>query len=131
MSEMVLVAVIGAAGTIVGAVTTLLVASIQAAQKASQAAEADATDRSPIILGHALDIRELRILRALFGEPNGRLLEAYKDSYYRPALNAVTKKGWVKQIQGRVYMTTEGAEFCRAYLKQEISAWKPADPFRS
>jgi hypothetical protein len=31
-----------------------------------------------------VDIRELRILRALFGGPWGRYLEGYKDGYYAP-----------------------------------------------
>ena len=63
-----------------------------------------------------------RVLRALFGEPRGRFLEVYKGAYCRPALDAVVMKGWVRQIEGRFYLTAKGADFCRADLKNEKRA---------
>jgi hypothetical protein len=124
MSDGVLVALIGVGGTIVGAVATILVARIQASRGGNALPPAEGAETAPV-LGHAIDIRELRILRALFGEPKGRVLEAYQDSYYGPSLAAVIKKGWVKRIEKRYYMTTKGAEFCRAYLKELFSSWQP------
>jgi hypothetical protein len=72
-----------------------------------------------------VDIRELRILRALFGEPNGRLLDGYLTQYYKASLQAALEKGWIKQIEKRYYMTYEGARVCREYLR-ELAGWQPA-----
>jgi len=124
ISDTVLTALIGVGGSVVGSAATIIVARIQAAQKAGHSVPPEKAETTPV-LGEAVDIRELRILRALFGEPKGRFLEAYKDKYYRPALEATITKGWVKQIEGRYYMTSKGAEFCRAYLKQVLGAWQP------
>jgi hypothetical protein len=125
MSDPVLVAVIGVVGTIVGAAATVLVARIQAAQKAAQQTPPEKPETT-VVLGQAVDIRELRILRALFGEPKGRLLEAYQVRFYEPFLKSVIKKGWVKRIEKRYYMTPRGADFCRAYLKELFDTWQPA-----
>ena len=124
-SDAVMVAAIGAAGTIVGAVATIIVARIQARAKASHPGPPEKAATVPV-LGEAIDIRELRILRALFGEPEGRILQAYRDKHYRPALDATVKKGWVKSIEGRYYMTAKGAAFCRPYLGQLLEGWQPA-----
>jgi hypothetical protein len=124
-SEAVMVALIAAAGTIVGAVATIIVARIQARSKAGQSGPPEQAASIPV-LGEAIDIRELRILRALFGEPEGRFLEGYKEKYYRPSLEATIRKGWVKRIEGRYYMTTKGADLCRAYLRQLLEGWRPA-----
>jgi hypothetical protein len=125
MSDAVLVAMIAVAGSVVGAVATVLVARIQAAQKAAHPPPSEKAETTPV-LGESVDIRELRILRALFGEPKGRILEAYHGGYYGPSLEAVIEKGWVKRIEKRYYMTPKGAEFCRAYLKELFGAWQPA-----
>jgi hypothetical protein len=125
MSDPVFVAIIGVAGTAIGAVATVLVARIQAAHKAAQPAAPEKAETTPV-LGEALDIRELRILRALFGEPKGRSLEGYKGDFYGGSLAAVTKKGWVKPIEKKYYMTPKGAVFGRAYLKELLETWQPA-----
>jgi hypothetical protein len=123
MSDAVWVALIGVAGTVVGALATVVVARIQAAHKTAQRPPEPA-ETAPV-LGETVDIRELRILRALFGEPKGRLLEGYHQNYYKPSLDAVMRKGWVKRIEKRYYMTPKGAEFCRAYLRELFAAWQP------
>ena len=82
MSEAMLISLIGVGGTIVGAVATVLVARIQAAHKTAPLEKAEIIP----VLGKSIDIRELRILRALFGESKGRILEAYQDEYYGPSL---------------------------------------------
>ncbi len=124
MSDAVWVALIGVAGTIIGALATVVVARIQALRKTD--AHEDSQEPA-LVLGELVDIRELRVLRALFGERKGRILEGYKAAYYRAALEAVVRKGWAKKIEGRFYMTPKGAEFCRAYLKQLLGGWQPAD----
>ena len=123
MSDTVLVAVIGVGGTIVGSIATVLVARIQAAKPSTHTLTGKA-ETAPV-LGESVDIRELRILRALFGEPKGRILEGYRDGYYAPSLEAVINKGWVKKIEKRYYMTPKGADFCRAYLKELFGMWQP------
>ena len=122
MSDPILVALIGVAGTIVGAAATVLVAWLQAGRKTPPAPEKVETTA---VLGTAVDLRELRILRGLFGEPKGRPLEAYQGPYYGQSLKIVIKKGWVKQIENRYYMTTAGADFCRRYLEELFKTWKP------
>lgn len=121
MTDAVTQAAIGLLGTAIGAVATILVARIQRPAPPPPPEPAETTP----VLGEAVDVRELRILRALFGEPQGRLLAAYKDKYYGPSLEAAIQKGWVKKIEGRYYMTPKGAHFCQAYLKQLFGVWQP------
>jgi hypothetical protein len=123
MSDSVLVALIGVGGTIVGAVATILVARMQAAGRSVE--RASPNEENELVLGEHVDIRQLRILRALFGERRGRYLEAYHDDYYRPALEATIRNGWVMRIDRRYHMTPKGLEFCRAYLQQLLIAWQP------
>jgi hypothetical protein len=127
MSDGVLAALIGLAGTVVGAVAAVLVARIQTGRPKN--GDPPGGPGTTVVLGGVVDIRELRILRALFGEPKGRFLEAYSISYYGPSLEAVIKKGWVKRIKEktkeRFCLTQQGADFCRAYLKQLLGAWHP------
>jgi hypothetical protein len=112
------------AGRVVGAVATVVVARIQPAQKAVHAAVTEKAEPQQVF-GKLVDIRELRILRALFGEPNGSLLDGYLSQYYRSSLQAALKKGWIKQIEKRYYMTSEGVRVCREYLR-ELADWQPA-----
>jgi hypothetical protein len=126
MSDTVLTAIIGVAASVVGAVATIVVARIQTAQKAAHAISGSGQKGAPIpLVTRTVDIRELRILRALLGEPKGRILEGYQSAYYAPALSAVVRKGWVKRIEGRYYMSHKGAEVCREYL-HELDSWQPA-----
>lgn len=129
MSESVITAVIGTAGTVVGAIAGAVAAVIVARANARPKADPLPPEKPEAlpVLGKAVDIRELRILRALFGEPRGRYLEAYQDQYYGPALKGMMNKGWVKKIDKRYIMTPEGAKFCHAYLKQTSETWQPAD----
>src|SRR4051812_6655483 len=116
MSDAVMTAMIGVGSSAVGAIATIIVARIQVQNKA----RAEATEKVQItpVLGESVDIRELRILRALYGEPSGRLLEAYKTPYYRPAIQAVLRKRWANKIEDRYHMTKKGTDFCTAYLKE-------------
>jgi hypothetical protein len=127
MTDTVSTALIGAVSAIVGSACTVLTARVQAKQNAKQASEAEATDNAKpsLVLGELIDIRELRILRALYGEPSGRILQAYRAEYYRPALETAVKKGWIEEVHGgKLRMTPNGVSVCREYLKQ-LETWKP------
>jgi hypothetical protein len=132
MSDPVLIALIGMGGTVVGALGAILAARIQAVHKGTPPPPSEKPETLNVI-GQSIDIRELRILRALFGETKGRLLEAYQDGYYGPSLQALVKRGLVKRIEKRLakrieiryYMTLKGKDFCRAYLKELFETWQP------
>lgn len=124
MSNDILVALIGVTGTIIGALGAVVAARIQSARQLAAEKGTETADSTPV-LGESVDIRELRVLRALFGEKKGRVLTAYQDSYYGPSLRAMIKKGWVKRIENRYYMTPKGAYFCAAYLKELLGQWQP------
>ena len=127
MTDAVSTALIGAASAVVGSICTVITARVQANQNAKKqiASEADEGGKERIILGEVIDIRELRILRALYGEPSGRILQAYRTDYYRPALQSVIEKGWVEQLDGgRLRMTAKGVVVSREYLKQ-LELWEP------
>ena len=128
MSDAVLVAIIGVTGTVIGSVVTLLVAAMQARRSAQPATPpGQLVDPTPV-LGEAVDLRELRILRALYGEPGGRAMGGYKNAYYRPSLDATVQKGWVRKAGGNYYLTSKGADFFWAYVKQTREGWKPVPP---
>jgi hypothetical protein len=124
MTDTVWTALIGVGGSVVGSVATVLVARIQTAQKVARGLAGDQAE-AQVVFGKVVDIRELRILRALFGEPNGRLLESYQAIHYKAALKATLSKRWVKRIEGRYYLTPEGVRICREYLR-ELAGWQPA-----
>ena len=131
MSDPVLIALIGMGGTVVGAVGAVLAARI-AAHKDTPPPPPEKVETLRI-LDQSIDIRELRILRALFGETTGRRLEAYQDGYYGPSLQALVKRGLVKRIEKRLakrieiryYMTLKGKDVCRVYLKELLETWQP------
>jgi coproporphyrinogen III oxidase-like Fe-S oxidoreductase len=124
-SDAVLVALIGLAGIVIGVIAMILISRRQATRKPDPSKQTEKTEIETIsILGEDVDIRELRILRALFGEPKGRRLGSFKDMYYRPSLDATIEKGWVKQAGSRYVMTPKGGNFCRTYLQQVLNEWK-------
>jgi hypothetical protein len=130
MTDEVWVALIGFGGTVIGAaIGAIATVAVAVARRQSGTKDKEAMEKveTAPVLGQSVDIRELRILRGLFGERNGRLLEAYHDRHYGPSLKAVIRKGWVKEIEGRYYMTGRGAEFCGAYLREVLSTWRPTD----
>jgi hypothetical protein len=131
MSDTVVVALIGVAGTVVGSGATILVALLQSRKRHDPPVPpGKVVDPTPV-LGEAVDIRELRILRALYGEPRGRPLDAYKDAYYRRSLEATLKKGWVRLEARRYHLTDKGADFCWAYVKQLHQDWRPVPAQRA
>lgn len=124
---------IGLVGIAIGIVARNVLSGRQAARKKHQPRQAEQAETAPekaetmVVLDEAVDSRELRILRALFGESKGRSLGSFKGKYYRPSLEATIKKGWVMQSGSRYFITPKGGEFCRTYLKQLLDDWRPAD----
>src|SRR5438067_3693901 len=62
-----------------------------------------------------LDQREARILRALVDD-DGRALFSYQTDYYKPALAATIKKGFVRKQDKGFALTEEGKHVVKDYL---------------
>lgn len=115
---------------LVGAIATIVAAIIGVRHHRASSAQpkiTEASDSNMFVLGELVDIRELRVLRALYGESKGRILEGYTVPYYKPYLDATVSKGWVKHQNGRYHLTHRGTEVCRTYLRQLMDRWKPVD----
>lgn len=70
------------------------------------------------ILTQALvDNRELRILRALIGEDEGRGMHSYQNSYYQPALESLLGKGLIEKRDRKFFLTDSGHRVVVEYLK--------------
>jgi hypothetical protein len=82
-----------------------------------QDAPADVVARR--ILTQALvDNRELRILRALIGEDEGRGMYSYNNNaYYRPALESLLGKGLIEKRDGKFFLSDSGHKVVAEYLK--------------
>jgi hypothetical protein len=125
-SDAILTPLIGLAGLVLGVAAMILISRRPAPEKKYESRQTEKAETLSV-RGEDVDVRELRILRALFGESRGRRLTSFKDRYYRPSLEATIHKGWVKQVGSRYVMTYKGGEFCRTYLTQLFSEWKPED----
>jgi hypothetical protein len=63
------------------------------------------------------DGAELRILRALATEKQGRALELYKNSsFYRETLKSLENSGLIQQKRGKYYLTEIGEKVVRKHL---------------
>jgi repressor of nif and glnA expression len=63
------------------------------------------------------DKDELRILRALITETEGRGLEIYKSSsFYRSALDSLNERGLIRQKGDKYYLTETGEKVVRKHL---------------
>jgi coproporphyrinogen III oxidase-like Fe-S oxidoreductase len=63
------------------------------------------------------DKDELRILRALITETEGRGLEIYKSSsFYHPALNSLKERGLIRHKGDKYYLTETGEAVVRKHL---------------
>ncbi|UIE37330.1 hypothetical protein [Leptodesmis sichuanensis] len=98
MSEQIVVAVIGAMGGVVAASVPQIFAWYQISRSNFPTVEGKKGGWSG---GDLFEIRELRLLRALVGEDQGRDLQVYvRSGYYRPALENLQGKGLVKSMNG-------------------------------
>jgi hypothetical protein len=82
VSDALLVLLIGLAGIVIGVIAMILISRRQATRKSYHSKQREKTETETIsVLGQNIDLRELRILRSLFGEPKGRRLGSFKDKY--------------------------------------------------
>ncbi|HEY7326986.1 MAG TPA: hypothetical protein VH592_05075 [Gemmataceae bacterium] len=131
-SEAFLVLFVGLAGIVIGVIAMIVISHRRVEQKTYRSRETEKAGTGPeeaetlLVLGEAVDLRELRIVRALFGEPKGRFLGSFKAPYYRPSLEATIDKDWIKPVGRRFYLTPKGEEFCRSYLEQLLHEHQPA-----
>jgi hypothetical protein len=67
-----------------------------------------------------VDVSELRILRALFDEPEGRQIVNYAR-YYRAALDSLLQKGYVERDGKQYRLTVDGSEATSRYLRAALT----------
>ena len=70
-----------------------------------------------IITQAVVDGRELRILRALIGEDEGRSMYSYQSPHYRPALEALIGKGLIQRRGGKYLLTDIGLQVVAEHLE--------------
>jgi hypothetical protein len=68
-----------------------------------------------------VDPRELRILRALIGEDEGRGIYSYQTSYYLPALEALLKKGLIAKRGNKFFLTQSGVSAAAEHVMPILS----------
>lgn len=117
-------ALIGAFGGVLAALLPILFARVRVSR------ERFPTDQeSPGVQWEGpelVDIRQLRILRALAGENHGRGLNTYKNNdFYRPALDQLEAMGWVQNIGGDYHLTRKSLQYTRRYIKWLYYSWAP------
>ena len=62
-----------------------------------------------------VDILELRVLRALFDEDEGRLIVHY-EKYYKNAIENLSAKGYIEKKGKKYFLTNAGWEVTKKYL---------------
>ena len=66
-----------------------------------------------------LDRREARILRALLDD-DGRAIYSYQTAYYRPFLESLIAKGYVRKFEKGFALTQEGQRVTKEYLDRVL-----------
>lgn len=66
-----------------------------------------------------LEKREARILRALLDD-DGRAIYSYQTDYYRPFLESLIAKGYVRKFEKGFALTPEGKRVTREYLERVL-----------
>jgi len=66
-----------------------------------------------------LDKRESRILRALLDD-DGRAIYSYQTAYYRPFLESLMAKGYVRRFDKGFALTQEGQRVTKEYLDRVL-----------
>jgi hypothetical protein len=72
------------------------------------------------IVKSAEDDHELRILRALFSEEDGRLIVNY-EKYYTQAMKSLLNKGYIEKKDKKYILTQSGLEATQKYLVKILS----------
>jgi hypothetical protein len=95
---------------------------VQRIVEEGQAQRLDARQIAERIQRAVADKHELRILRALLGEDEGRFLMHYQDGDYRPALQQLLGKGLVRREGYKYYLTDSGLQALRPQMLAQLSA---------
>jgi hypothetical protein len=66
------------------------------------------------------DSSELRILRALFDEEEGRLIANY-EKYYQTAMKSLLNKGYIEKRERNYFLTKPGLEATQNYLRNILA----------
>ena len=66
-----------------------------------------------------LDKREARILRALLDD-DGRAINSYQTAYYRPFLESLIAKGYVRKFDKGFALTKQGQRITKEYLDRVL-----------
>ncbi len=70
-----------------------------------------------------LDKREARILRALLDD-DGRAIYSYQTDYYRPFLEPLMAKGYVRKFDKGYALTQEGQRVTKEYLDRVLEGFE-------
>ena len=70
-----------------------------------------------------LDKREARILRALLDD-DGRAIYSYQTAYYRPFLESLMAKGYVRKFEKGFALTQEGQRVTKEYLDRVLQEFE-------
>ncbi len=70
-----------------------------------------------------LDKREARILRALLDD-DGRAIYSYQTDYYRPFLESLMAKGYVRKFDKGYALTQEGQRVTKEYLDRVLEGFE-------
>jgi hypothetical protein len=70
-----------------------------------------------------LDKREARILRALLDD-DGRAIYSYQTAYYRPFLESLMAKGYVRKFDKGFALTQEGQRITKEYLDRVLQEFE-------
>lgn len=94
--------------------------------KEGQAQNLDARQITQRIQQAVSNTHQLRILRALIGEDQGRFLIHYQDGDYKPAMEELIGKGLVRRGGPKFYLTDSGRAAVRAHLLPLLSVTETA-----
>jgi hypothetical protein len=92
-------------------------------ENASPAAVAERIAQAATIL----DQRETRILRALLDD-DGRAIYSYQNDFYRPALQSLLSKGYVRRFEKGFALTPEGQHVTKQYILGVLKALQTGKP---
>ena len=74
-----------------------------------------------ILQDNLVDMNELRILRNLIGESEGRALNDFKrNKFYRPALGSLIAKKFIFYDDGNYFLTSLGTEIAKIHIVQAL-----------
>jgi hypothetical protein len=90
----------------------------------TQQETASIQEKAQQLLEQAIEDRELRVMRGLVGETQGRTLDIYqKSDFYRPAITSLLAKGLIRlRQQNNTYVLTDlGKAVMRQHMTKALS----------